>query len=67
MCHEDTHFFTSFIIISTFVTSLVHIYINKCKKRYRFKKATLYQREVVKKSKNPLFAGTSFHTHTTGG
>jgi hypothetical protein len=38
----------------------------KCKKRYRFKKATLYEREV-KKSKNFLFAGRSFHTHTTCG
>jgi hypothetical protein len=38
----------------------------KCKKRYRFKKATLYEREVIK-SKNFLFAGRSFHTHTTGG
>jgi hypothetical protein len=36
----------------------------KCKKRYRFKKATLYEPEV--KSKNFLFAGRSFHTHTTG-
>jgi hypothetical protein len=38
----------------------------KCKKRYRFKKATLYEREVIK-SKNVLFAGRSFHTHTTCG
>jgi hypothetical protein len=37
----------------------------ECKKRYRFKKATLYEREVIK-SKNFLFAGRSFHTHTTG-
>jgi hypothetical protein len=36
----------------------------KCKKRYRFKKATLYEREVLKKQ-NSLFAGRSFHTHTT--
>jgi hypothetical protein len=36
------------------------------KKRYRFKKATLYERKVIK-SKNFLFAGRSFHTHTTGG
>jgi hypothetical protein len=39
----------------------------KCKKRYRFKKATLYEREVIKKQKNFLFAGRSFHTHTTCG
>jgi hypothetical protein len=38
----------------------------KCKKRYRFKKATLYEREVIKKQ-NFLFAGRSFHTHTTCG
>jgi hypothetical protein len=38
----------------------------KCKKRYGFKKATLYEREVIK-SKNFLFAGRSFHTHTTCG
>jgi hypothetical protein len=38
----------------------------KCKKRYRFEKATLYEREVIKKQKF-LFAGRSFHTHTTGG
>jgi hypothetical protein len=38
----------------------------KCKKRYRFKKATLYEREVIKKQKF-LFAGRSFHTHTTCG
>jgi hypothetical protein len=37
----------------------------KCKKRHRFKKATLYEREVIK-SKNSLIAGRSFHTHTTG-
>jgi hypothetical protein len=37
-----------------------------CKKRYRFKRATLYEREVIK-SKNFLFAGRSFHTHTTCG
>jgi hypothetical protein len=36
----------------------------KCKKRYRFKRATLYEREVIK-SKNSLFTGRSFHTHTT--
>jgi hypothetical protein len=36
-----------------------------CKRRYRFKKATLYEREVIK-SKNSLFASRSFHTHTTG-
>jgi hypothetical protein len=36
------------------------------KKRYRFKKATLYEREVIKKQ-NFLFAGRSFHTHTTCG
>jgi hypothetical protein len=36
------------------------------KQRYRFKKATLYEREVIK-SKNFLFAGRSFHTHTTCG
>jgi hypothetical protein len=35
------------------------------KKRYRFRKATLYEREVIK-SKNSLFAGRSFHIHTTG-
>jgi hypothetical protein len=35
----------------------------KCKKRYRVKKATLYEREVIR-SKNFLFAGRSFHTHT---
>jgi hypothetical protein len=35
-------------------------------KRYRFRKKTLYEREVVKKQKF-LFAGLSFHTHTTGG
>jgi hypothetical protein len=39
----------------------------KCKKkRYRFKKATLYEREVIK-SKKFLFAGRSFHTHTKCG
>jgi hypothetical protein len=38
----------------------------KCKKRYRFKKTTLYEREVIKKQKF-LFAGRSFHTHTTCG
>jgi hypothetical protein len=40
----------------------------KCtvKKRYRFKKATLFEREVIKKQ-NFLFGGRSFHTHTTGG
>jgi hypothetical protein len=38
----------------------------ECKKRYRFKKATLYEREVIK-NKNSLFAGRSFHTHTTCG
>jgi AMMECR1 domain-containing protein len=31
-----------------------------------FKKTTLYEREVIKKQKF-LFAGRSFHTHTTGG
>jgi hypothetical protein len=36
----------------------------KCKKRYRFKKATLYEREVTKK-KNLFFAGRSFRTHTS--
>jgi hypothetical protein len=36
------------------------------KKRYRFKKATLYEREVIRKQKF-FFAGRSFHTHTTGG
>jgi hypothetical protein len=36
------------------------------KKRYRFKKATLYKREVIKKQ-NFLFADRSFHTHTTCG
>jgi hypothetical protein len=35
-------------------------------KRYRFQKATLYQREVIK-YENCLFLGRSFHTHTTGG
>jgi hypothetical protein len=38
----------------------------KCKKRYRFKKATLYEREVIKKQRF-LFSGRSFHTHTAGG
>jgi hypothetical protein len=38
----------------------------KSKKRYRFKKATLYEREVMKKQ-NFSFAGRSFHTHTTCG
>jgi hypothetical protein len=37
----------------------------KFKKRYRFKKATLYEREVIKKAKFFLFAGRSFQTHTT--
>jgi hypothetical protein len=41
-----------------YVKKTAHI---KCKKRYRFKKATLYEREVIKK------AGRSFHTHTTCG
>jgi hypothetical protein len=36
------------------------------KKRYRFKKATLYEREVIK-SKHFLFAHRSFQIHTTGG
>jgi hypothetical protein len=36
------------------------------KKRYRFKKATLYEREVIK-NKNFLFAGRGFHTRTTCG
>jgi hypothetical protein len=31
-----------------------------------FKKATLYEREVIKKQKF-FFAGRSFHTHTTCG
>jgi hypothetical protein len=35
-------------------------------KRYRFKKATLYEREVIKQQ-NFLFADRSFHTHTTCG
>jgi hypothetical protein len=38
----------------------------KCEKQYRFKKATLYEREVIR-SKKFLFAGRSFHTHTTCG
>jgi hypothetical protein len=38
----------------------------KCKKRYRFKKATLHEREVIKKQKF-LFVGRSFHTNTTCG
>jgi hypothetical protein len=38
----------------------------KCKKRFYFKKATLYALEVIK-SKNFLFAGRSFHTHTACG
>jgi hypothetical protein len=38
----------------------------KCRKRYRFKRAKLYERKVIKKSKNSLFTGRSFHTHTTG-
>jgi hypothetical protein len=32
-----------------------------------FKKATLYEREVIKKQKFFILAGRSFHTHTTGG
>jgi hypothetical protein len=38
----------------------------KCEKRYRFKNATLYEREVIKK-KHFLFAGGSIRIHTTGG
>jgi hypothetical protein len=38
----------------------------KYKKRYRFKKATLCEREVIKKQEI-LFAGRSFYTHTTCG
>jgi hypothetical protein len=40
--------------------------ILNCKNRFRFKTATLYEREVIKKAKF-FFAGTSFRTHTTGG
>jgi hypothetical protein len=55
--------FTSFTNFTASVTLI------KCRKRYRFKKATLYELEVTKKNKNYLFAGRSFHrpTHTTGG
>jgi hypothetical protein len=38
----------------------------KCEEQYRFKKTTLYEREVEKKQKFFLFADRSFHTHTTG-
>jgi hypothetical protein len=39
----------------------------KCKKTISFqKKATLYEREVIKKQKF-FFAGRSSHTHTTCG
>jgi hypothetical protein len=39
----------------------------KCKKRYRFKKATLYEREVIKKQKFFIRRQKLPYTHTTCG
>jgi hypothetical protein len=39
----------------------------KCKKRYRFKKATLYEREVIKKQKFCIRWQKLPYTHTTCG
>jgi hypothetical protein len=39
----------------------------KCKKRYRFKKATLYEREVIKKQKIFIRRQKLPYTHTTCG
>jgi hypothetical protein len=39
----------------------------KCKKRYRFKKATLYEREVMKKQNFFIRRQKLPYTHTTCG
>jgi hypothetical protein len=39
----------------------------KCKKLYRFKKATLYEREVIKKQKIFIRRQKLPYTHTTCG
>jgi hypothetical protein len=66
LCYENTRLPNPTVgkLFAIFVWSLM---VDKCEKRYRFKMATLYEREVIKKSKNSLLVGRSFQTHTTCG